>query len=338
MSDQSENSIITITPNEHFITPVATLSAIKERYDLMKAFVSSVMTADSDYGIIPGTDRPTLLKPGAEKLCTLFGFSVRFTLLDRVEDWMGQNHGGEPFFYYRYKTEIYRGDRFIADAEGSANSFEPKYRYRISDLVCPNCGKSTIKKSKFGDQEWYCYVKIGGCGSKFAPDSPQIVNQHRGMVANPDPAELVNTLQKMSQKRSLIAAVLIASNASDYFSQDLEDFPEGTFTSGGGHTQATKTNELAKSEQPAKTTRASKGSQPNLKPDPAAEGQEEQNREPKSAGAVASGLAQKAKALTDYRKLAYELNVTPSEAEAILLECENDIAKAGDLMKARFSK
>src|SRR5690606_14148666 len=36
-------------------------------------------------------------------------------------------------------------------------------------------------------------------------------------------ADQVNTLQKMAQKRGLIAATLNTVNASDYFTQDIED-------------------------------------------------------------------------------------------------------------------
>ena len=43
------------------------------------------------------------------------------------------------------------------------------------------------------------------------------------MVACPDAADLVNTIQKMAQKRALIAATLIAVSASEFFTQDVED-------------------------------------------------------------------------------------------------------------------
>jgi hypothetical protein len=41
----------------------------------------------------------------------------------------------------------------------------------------------------------------------------------------------VNTIQKMAQKRALVAAVLNATNASDWFTQDVEDYVvDGSFT------------------------------------------------------------------------------------------------------------
>ena len=37
--------------------------------------------------------------------------------------------------------------------------------------------------------------------------------------------DAANTLQKMAQKRAYVGAVLMATNTSDFFSQDLEDLP-----------------------------------------------------------------------------------------------------------------
>jgi hypothetical protein len=42
-----------------------------------------------------------------------------------------------------------------------------------------------------------------------------------------NPSEMANTILKMAKKRSLIDAVLTSTAASDCFSQDLEDLPEG---------------------------------------------------------------------------------------------------------------
>src|ERR1039458_4154129 len=42
-------------------------------------------------------------------------------------------------------------------------------------------------------------------------------------IPNPDGADVVNTIQKMAQKRALVAATLIATSASEFFTQDVED-------------------------------------------------------------------------------------------------------------------
>ena len=47
--------------------PAMTIEAAVERYNTVTEFVSRVLRRNVDYGVIPGTDKSTLLKPGAEK-------------------------------------------------------------------------------------------------------------------------------------------------------------------------------------------------------------------------------------------------------------------------------
>ncbi|MEW6213319.1 MAG: hypothetical protein AB1631_33790, partial [Acidobacteriota bacterium] len=211
------------------LMPVFTIGEAVQRFNLVVEFVRTVMVEGKDYGVIEGTgDKNTLLKPGAEKLCTLFGLTPRFEIVREVEDWSGEQHGGEPFFYYLYKCQLYRGDFLAAEGDGSCNSREKKYRWRQAQRVCPECKQPTIfRNSKSGS--FFCSAKNGGCGKGFKADDQRISSQPLGRVPNPDIADQVNTIQKMSQKRALIAATLIAVNASEYFTQDLEDIEEVEF-------------------------------------------------------------------------------------------------------------
>src|ERR1700752_3069008 len=86
------------------VMPVMNIQQAVTRYEAVIEFVGKLMKIDTDYGAIPGAgDKRTLLKPGAEKLCTFFGLSKRFILVEKTEDWTGVEHGGEPFFYYLYR-------------------------------------------------------------------------------------------------------------------------------------------------------------------------------------------------------------------------------------------
>src|SRR5919199_4443939 len=206
--------------------PAMSIELAVERYNTITEFVSRVLRRDVDYGIIPGTDKLTLLKPGAEKLTTFFGLSTRFRLIERIEDWTGEEHDNEPFFYYLYRCQLFRGDLLVAEADGSCNSREQKYRYREAHRTCPDCKQAAIIKGReeYGGG-WVCFRKKGGCGAKFLTGDPVIESQPVGRVPNADIADQVNTIQKMGQKRALVAAVLIAVNASEFFTQDVEDFP-----------------------------------------------------------------------------------------------------------------
>ena len=215
------NEIIVAGGAEMFM-PVMDVKQAVARRGALVGFVQGIMVKGADYGAVPGTDKPTLLKPGAEKLTTFFGLAPVF-VSERIVEEFGDD-GREPLFFYRYRCELYRAGTLVGSGIGSCNSRESKYRYRNAARVCPHCGKPAIIKGQeqYGGG-WVCFKKKDGCGAKFADNDPAIVNQQMGKVPNPDVADLVNTIDKMAQKRALIAAVLIAVNASEFFTQDVED-------------------------------------------------------------------------------------------------------------------
>jgi len=217
---KAEQSVVTA---DQFMPALTIAQAVQRRQAIVDA-AQQLMKDGTDFGTIPGTPKPTLLKPGAEKLCSLFGLSPAFYLEDKTEDWTGDGHGGEPFFYFRYKCQVARGQYVMGEGEGSCNSWESKYRYRDDKAKCPRCGAAAIIKGKeeYGGG-WLCFAKRGGCGAKFKVGDTSIEGQVVGKIKNPDVADIVNTLCKMAQKRALIAAVLVAINASEFFTQDVED-------------------------------------------------------------------------------------------------------------------
>ena len=215
-----------LVPIEHEpFMPALSVRQALDRFNQVVEFVRTVMRDGVDYGVIPGTDKPTLLKPGAEKLCTLFGLTSRFEIIRSAEDWTGADHNGEPFFFYLYRCRLCRGDMIIAEGDGSANSWEQKYRYREAQRKCPQCGQAAIIRGKqeYGGG-WVCFRKRGGCGAKFEIEDRAITDQPAGRVLNENIADQVNTIQKMAQKRALIAATLLAVNGSEFFTQDGEEF------------------------------------------------------------------------------------------------------------------
>ena len=211
--------------NRFDLSPVVNVETAIARYTQLKEYVSKVLKNEHDYGVIPGTDKKTLLKPGAEKLTTLFGLTKKLQIVDSTEDWDGTGIGnGEPLFNYVYRCSLYKGDLLIAEADGSCNSRESKYRYREGSRKCPVCDSAAIirGKAEYGGG-WLCFSKKGGCGAKFPDGAIEIEKQQIGRVPNADIADQVNTIQKMAAKRALIAATLLACNASEFFTQDMDD-------------------------------------------------------------------------------------------------------------------
>lgn len=209
-----------------FLAPAVTVERALEVYKAKKTLIEQIFVEGRDFGKVPGSNsKPTLLKAGAEKAMSFFGLTAVLDHVTIVEDWTGENHGGEPFLFYEERCRISRGDRLIASANGSCNSWETKYRYRRAERICPVCHRPTIIKGKeeYGGG-WLCYRNKGGCGAKFSDGDQVIEGQSIGQIKNPNPADVANTILKMADKRALVAASLIACGLSDYFTQDVEDF------------------------------------------------------------------------------------------------------------------
>jgi len=212
--------------------PVMSIEEMKDRYQMMARVTSEIMREGKDYGTIPGTGgKPSLFKPGAEKLATFFGLRKEFDIIEREEDWMGALSGGEPRFYYLVRCLLYRDDVLVAAADGSCNSWESRYRWRKAARVCPACKADAIIKGKaeYGGG-WLCFKKRGGCGAKFKDGDKSIEGQKTGRVLNTDIFDQVNTVLKIAEKRALVATTLLAVGASEFFTQDMEDIIDAEWT------------------------------------------------------------------------------------------------------------
>lgn len=267
--------------------PVMRIQQAVQRYDAVLKFTKDLMKDGKDFGKIPGVDKPTLLKPGAEKLCSFFGLSPKFSIVGKAEEWSGD----EPFFYYWYKCEVWRGAILIAEGEGSCNSRESKYRYRwvgddqlpagMDGSKLPSRGGMVseftfaVDKAETGgkygkpDTYWQAFrdgiasgsaQKVKKSSSKGKEYDAWEIENTVYRVPNPDVADQVNTIQKMAQKRALIAATLIACNASEYYTQDVEDMAMvGNYSTGEtreeivGRRVREATTESSQSSLPAAT-------------------------------------------------------------------------------------
>jgi hypothetical protein len=232
--------------------------AIARRKGVVSLVHSEVWQEGIHSGAVGSTDKKTLLKAGAEMLGTFFGLTPRFVLqADSIEDWTGECHGGEPLFYYRYICQLWRGDMLVAEGAGSCNSRESKYRYRwVGEFDIPaGMDKASLKKRGGKESQFDFAVDEAKTGGKYGKP-PEYWQQFRDAIAkgtavkvqkemrngqrrpaweidttvyripNDDITSQVNTIDKMAQKRALVAATLLAVNASEFFTQDLEDFEE----------------------------------------------------------------------------------------------------------------
>lgn len=270
-----------------FSAPTMSLIEAQERRQALIEFTKSIMVKGVHYGIIPGTDKPTLLKPGAELLATFFGMAVRFEVAEKVTDWIGADHGDEPFFFYQYRTSLYRDGVLVAEGLGSCNSREKKYRWRwvSEESVPPHLNLDSLVKKAGKATEFEFAINAAKTSGKYSKPQeywdrftdaivdgdaiPGTRETSRGMsptwtidstvyrTPNEDIADQVNTIDKMAQKRSLIAAVLIAVNASEFYTQDIEDMDFGPIVEGEIVKDEPPKNTVAKKQPPPKQKKPS---------------------------------------------------------------------------------
>lgn len=187
---------------------------VRKQVNLIQEVMKNVMKENVHFGVVPGCgDRKVLLKPGAEKLAMTFRLSPSYVELPG---------SGETDDQVRYKiectlTHIPTG-RIVGTGLGACNSKEKKYRTRS---VYAN--KATDEEKTVGKKE----TRTNSRGSFEVYVVPQ------------DPWDVQNTVYKMACKRAFIAAILNATAASDIFTQDIEELPEGTVIEENGSAPVT---------------------------------------------------------------------------------------------------
>jgi len=184
---------------------IMTTAQAKAELTKLQQFVSSVMVKDIDYGTIPGCGtKPTLLKPGAEKLNEIYGYAPEVDVVEKVEDWKAS----PAFFNYLVKVSLRnRHGRIVAEGVGSCNSLEVKYKYRF-------------------ERKWQT-EKPGDGWERVTPKDKTKQPFWQLRLINEETAEIANTILKMAKKRALIDATLSATRSSELFTQDIEDMSHG---------------------------------------------------------------------------------------------------------------
>lgn len=143
----------------------------RNNYEITSPMTGNTITLirDQDFGVIPGTRKPSLLKSGAEKICAVYGLLQHFDIESKAESTDPNN----PFFFYVVKCKLVKiandgSEYVISEGYGSANTSEKSVGFQGAF----NAANATLKKAV---------------------------------------------------KRSLVAAAIAVGNASDLFTQDLED-------------------------------------------------------------------------------------------------------------------
>jgi hypothetical protein len=191
------NDMTIFQPGAHVTT--LTAEGVKAQVQLIQKVMKAVMKEGTHYGQIPGTDKPTLYKAGSEVLLTTFRIAAEPEVTDlSTED--------EIRYRVRVTGRHQTTGIVIGAGIGECSSNEEKYRWR--NAVCDEEFNETPEDRR--RLKW-----------QRGKEKPYQRKQIRTV-----PADVANTVLKMSKKRAQIDMTLTSLAASDCFTQDLEDMPE----------------------------------------------------------------------------------------------------------------
>lgn len=211
------------TENHSLMRGAGRVTELLEQVALIQQVMRETMKDGEHYGLIPGCGKkPSLLKPGAEKLSFVFRLNPEFGI---TEQDLGNGHR-EVKVLCTLK-QIGTGVT-LGQGVGSCSTMEAKYRYRTgpkesTGQAVPKAYWDLRKTDPVKAQE-----AIGGKGFSTMKNDLggwEICMQGE-KVEHENPADYYNTVLKMAKKRAHVDAVLTATAASDLFTQDVEDIVE----------------------------------------------------------------------------------------------------------------
>lgn len=179
---------------------IISVESVKRNREAIQHLLKDVLRngINADYAAIPGTgEKLTLLKPGAEKIASLFGMAVE-PIVEAIVD------GDDRTFRVTTRFTTIASQAYLGSGIGEASTRESKYAWRAA--VCEEEFQATDPHKR------RVHWKKG-----FGNNGPTSVQQVRE-----DPNDKMNTVLKMAKKRSMIDGILTITAASDTFTQDLE--------------------------------------------------------------------------------------------------------------------
>lgn len=216
------------------------VSEIVGKVTKVKQIAAEVMRDGTHFGTIPGTQKPTLYKAGAEILCLTFRLAPKYAGEQSPID-LGKGHRE-----YIVRCELYHivSGAFFGAGVGSCSTMESKYRYRPGPVAATGKGVPPTYWDLRNSDPAKAQESLGGKGFVARKiDGTWQVARAGETIENPNPADCYNTVLKIAAKRAYVDAVLKATAASEVYTQDLEDTVEngdvaGNFTASSERPEA----------------------------------------------------------------------------------------------------
>ena len=201
------------------------VEGVAHQVNKVQALMKRVLKKDTHYGRIPGTNKESLYKAGAEKIGLTFRVGQR--IHEETTD-LGDGH-----YDFSYRVELYHTPtgQFLGEGVGSASTKESKYRYRRGTIETkvqvPLAYRKNPKVELLMDALKTAKVKIPEEAEEILAvknkNTGQLMIGYQIRLENRDIADIYNTVRKMGKKRAYVDAIISAFALSDIFTQDIEE-------------------------------------------------------------------------------------------------------------------
>lgn len=162
-----------------------TLSKINQ----FQMVIQNTLKPDHDYGIIPGTSKPTLLKPGAEKILMLLGLTSEYEIIEEVKDYQ------KGFFAYEVKCILYKNGVKITEGFGHCNTKEKKYVNQDAFTLANTVLKMAKKRAQVD-----ATLTVGSLSDVFTQDIEDMAEYiQREQLETMTPTDAANTKVKFGK-------------------------------------------------------------------------------------------------------------------------------------------
>lgn len=160
MEKKSTKALAVTAPAATPLPAIVTASGDNYSVRIPNTDAALVLVRDTDFGKIPGTSKPCLLKAGAEKILWGYGITTNVTVENAIE-----RYDEDPFFFYRCRCECFKGDLLLTVGYGSANSRERQVG-RQSPYDAANARLKIARKRALVDAA----LMVGQLSGAFAQD------------------------------------------------------------------------------------------------------------------------------------------------------------------------
>lgn len=158
--------------------------------------IQSQLVDGHDYGAaFHGSSKPSLLKPGAEKILMLLGLSSEYEIIEKIQDYE------EGFFAYTIRCVLTKDGQVITEGLGHCNSKEKKYESDKQDkfMLGNTCLKMAKKRAQVD-----AALTVGSLSNIFTQDLEDMAqfNQNERMqtMSNTDAENMKINFGKHSGK------------------------------------------------------------------------------------------------------------------------------------------